>query len=188
MIKNNVLSAFLLFLLLAATHRGNSQENVKRQKLILPDLSGSDIWQSMEAAPLTFVLYASNDVERQLLRWKNELESFQRRGVLVLLLTEDEQTPGMKVTPVGQPASATGALPAGQDFRAANHLPPTGPYTILLDENQMIIARADANLPDSPARFLDMVVNRTPNDLRTLRFADPPTPIECPGIENDPWQ
>ena len=180
--KNSVLSAFLLFLLLAATHLGNSQESVSHQKLTLPDLSGCDIRQAMEEAPLTLVLYAGNDAERQLLRWKNELESFQRRGVLVLLLTEDEEQQALKVTPVGQPASATCVLPAGQDFRSANNLLPNEQYAILLDDHQTIIAQADANLPDSPARFLDVVVNRTPNDLRSLRFKDSFPPGGCPGI------
>ena len=186
--KNNALSAFLLFLLLASTHLGNSQESVSYQKLILPDLSGCEIWQAMEDAPLTFVLYARDDAERQRHRWKNELESFQRRGVLMLLVTEQEQSPGMKVTHIGQPTSATCTLQSAQEFRLANHLPPNGQYAILLDDRQTIIAQADANLPDSPARFLDVVVDLTPNDLRSLRFADPPVPLECPGIENDPWQ
>ena len=180
--KNNVLSAFLLFLLLAATHLGNGQENANRHKLTLPDLSGCDIRQAMEEAPLTFMLYAGNDAERQLLRWKDELESFQRRGVLVLLVTEEEQAPGMKVTPVGQPTQATCTLQSAQEFRLANHLPPNGQYAILLDDSQTIIAQADANLPDSPARFLDVVVNRTPNDLRSFRFKDSFPPGGCPGI------
>ena len=179
--KNKVLSAFLLFLLLALTHLGNSQESVSHQKLILPDLSDCEIWQAMEEAPLTLVLYAANDPERQLLRWKNELESFQRRGVLVLLLTEDEQQ-ALKVTLVGQPVSATCELPAGQDFRSANSLLPKEQYAILLDDRQTIIAQADANLPDSPARFLDAVVNLTPNDLRSLRFKDSFPPGGCPEI------
>ena len=180
--KINVLSAFLLFLLLAATHLGNSQESVSDQKLTLPDLSGCDIRQSIEEAPLTFVLYARDDAERQRHRWKNELESFQRRGVLVLLLTEEEQSPGMKVTRVDHSASATCTLRSTQNFLVANNLPANNQYAILLDDNQMIIAQADANLTDSPARFLDVVVNLTPNDLRSLRFKDSFPPGSCPGI------
>lgn len=94
--ENTVLSAFLLFLLLTSTHLGNSQESVSHQKLILPDLSGCEIWQAMEEALLTLVLYARDNAERQLLRWKDEPESFHRRGVLVLLVTEQEQSPGIK--------------------------------------------------------------------------------------------
>ena len=180
--KINVLSAFLLFLLLAATHLGNSQESFSYQKLILPDLSSCEIWQAMEEAPLTFVLYARDDAERQRHRWKNELESFQRRGVLVLLLTEEEQSPGMKVTRVDHSASATCTLQSAQNFLVANNLSANNQYAILLDDSQMIIAQADANLPDSPAHLLDVVVNLTPNDLRSLRFKDSFPPGGCPGI------
>ena len=180
--KNNVLSAFLLFLLLASTHLGNSQESVSHQKLTFPGLSGCEIWQAMEEAPLTFVLYARDDAERQRHRWKNELESFQRRGILVLLVTEEEQSPGIKVTHVDHPASATCTLQSAQDFLVANNLPANNQYAILLDDSQTIIAQADANLPDSPARFLDVVVNLTPNDLRSLRFKDSFPPGGCPGI------
>ena len=180
--KNNVLSVLLLFLLLASTHLGNSQESASHQKLILPDLSGCEIRQAMEEAPLTFMLYARDDAERQRHRWKDELESFQRRGVLVLLVTEQDQSPGMKVTHVDHPTSATCTLQSAQDFRAANHLPPNDQYAILLDDRQTIIAQADANLPDSPARFLDVVVSLTPNDLCSLRFKDSFPPGGCPGI------
>lgn len=173
----NVASAFLLILLLTFTHAVNSQEAVYPEKLTIPGLFDCAIPHFWEKAPLTLVLYHRNDADSLLRSWQKTLESFKRRGVLVLLLTENEQLNANREVTVNQLAEAACLLSSIQNFLAANNLPPWDQYAILLDETKTIIALAETEQTDAQAKFINAVVQRTPNDLRTLRFVDPPTPL-----------